>query len=297
MAPIDALRNDTEQTMDDGLVLHRYEWTNAKPKAQLLIVHGIAEHALRYEHVAQYFVHNDYRVVAYDQRGHGATGIRQHGGDMAKLGRLGRGGQRRVVDDIAAILHTMRAERPDLPIGILAHSWGSLSVQSLINRNAEVADAVVLTGTAWRRLGHMNSGDLNKRHAHLGTTGGEWLTRDEEMVEAWADDPLTFEARTMQLLGPLESAKLLGRPAKRLQHDLPLLVVSGADDSIGSPSSLERLVADYRRRSGFGDVTLEVLPGARHEVLNETNRDEVLRLIEEWLTLRLTLAARNRSAA
>lgn len=287
MSRIDAIRNDTEQTMDDGLVIHRYEWSPGKPKAQLLIVHGIAEHALRYEHVAQYFVNRGYRVVAYDQRGHGATGIRQHAGDTTRLGRLGRGGQKRVVSDLAAMIHTIRAERPGLPTAILAHSWGSLSTQMLINRGAKVADAVILSGTAWRRLGHMNSGDLNKRHAHLGSTGGEWLSRDEEMVQAWADDPLTFEARVMQLLGPVESAKLLGRPAKKLAHDVPILIVSGADDSIGSPSSLERLAADYRRRSGFGDVTLEVLPGARHEVLNETNRVDVLTLMEEWATIRL----------
>ena len=287
MAEFAVIRQDSEQVAEDGTRLYRYEWTPAKPKAQVLIVHGIAEHALRYEHVAQYFVHSGYRVVAFDQRGHGATGIRQHAGDMSKLGRPGRGGQRAVVGDIRLILRTMRAERPELPLGVVAHSWGSLSMQSVINVDPAAADAVVLSGTAWRRLGHMNSGDLNKRHAHLGTTGGEWLSRDEAMVQAWADDPLTFEARVMKLLGPAESLKLLGRPAKGLTADLPLLIAAGADDSIGTPSSLERLASDYRERSGLTDVTLTVLPGARHEILNETNRADVLRLIEEWLTVRL----------
>lgn len=283
MPRFDVVRREVRQVMDDRLELYRYEWTPAKPIAQILLVHGVAEHALRYEHVAQFFANRGYRVVAYDQRGHGATGLRQHRGDESKLGKLGEGGVRRVRRDLEAMLRLLREEEPSLKLGLIAHSWGSLTAQGLLNEDASLADAVVLTGSAWRRLRHMNGGDLNKRHAHLGTTGGEWLSRDEDMVQAWVDDPLSFEAKVPELFGHVEAAKLLGRPAKKLNSDVPLLIASGSDDSLCNPSSLEKLGEDYRNRSGLTDVTVKIFPGARHEIFNETNRVEVMTFIDGWL--------------
>lgn len=287
MPQFDVVRREARLTMNDGVELYRYEWTPAKPVAQILLLHGVAEHALRYEHVAQFFANNGYRVVAYDQRGHGATGIRQHRGDTSKLGKLGAGGVRRVRRDLAEMLRLVRGEQPSLPLALVAHSWGSLTTQALLNEDASLVDAVVLTGTAWRRIGHMNSGDLNKRHAHLGDTGGEWLTRDDSKVQAWVDDPLAFEARVQQLFGTVEAAKLLGRPAKGLSADVPMLITSGSDDSLSNPTSLGKLAEDYRERSGLSDVTLAIFPGARHEIFNETNRSEVMEFIEQWLASKL----------
>ncbi|MGO1497042.1 alpha/beta fold hydrolase [Agrococcus casei] len=290
MTSFEVIRSDTAVTANDGTELYKYVWEPGRFAGQVLLLHGFGEHALRYEHVAQFLVHNGYRVIAYDQRGHGATGLRQWSGDFGRLGKLGPGGQRAVVADAKTMLESMREEHPDAPLGLVAHSWGSLTAQTLINDDAKLADAAVLTGTAWRRFGKMNSGDLNKRHAHLGTTGGEWLTRDEEMVAAWLADPLTIEVSVLKLLGPIESLKLLGRPARELSQDLPLLIASGSDDAIGEPSSLQQLGDDYRNRSGLTDVTVKVFPGARHEILNETNRVEVLAYIETWLTDRLGLS-------
>lgn len=288
MPRFDVVRQEQRQAMDDGLEVYRYEWTPAKPVAQIVLVHGVAEHALRYEHVAQFFANRGYRVVAFDQRGHGATGLRQHSGDKSKLGRLGKGGVRRVRRDLETVLRLVRSEKPDLKLGIIAHSWGSLTTQGLLNEDASLADAVVLTGSAWRRLRHMNGGDLNKRHAHLGNTGGEWLSRDEDMVQAWVDDPLSFEAKVPELFGHIEAAKLLGRPGKSLNSDVPLLITSGSDDSLCNPSSLEKLGEEYRNRSGLTDVTVKIYPGARHEIFNETNREEVMNDIDTWLRKRIT---------
>ena len=290
MTSFEVIRADTEVTAEDGTTLYAYVWEPSRFTGQVLLLHGFGEHALRYEHVAQFLVHNGYRVVAFDQRGHGATGLRQWGGDFARLGRVGPGGQRAVVSDAKAMLTAMRRAHPTVPLGLVAHSWGSLTAQTLINDDPSLADAAVLSGSAWRRFGHMNSGDLNKRHQHLGTTGGEWLTRDEDMVEAWLADPLTIEVTVLKLLGPIESLRLLGRPARNLGRDLPLLIASGSDDAIGDPSSLQRLADDYRERSGLTDVTVKVFPGARHEIFNETNRVEVLTFVETWLTERLGLS-------
>lgn len=289
MANFEVIRQDDVVTASDGTRLHRYTWEPGRFNGQVLLLHGFGEHALRYEHVAQFFVHNGYRVVSYDQRGHGATGLRQWGGDFGRLGKLGPGGQGAVVQDAIWMLQQLREEHPDKPLGAVGHSWGSLTLQTVINSDASLMDAAVLSGTAWRRFGKMNSGDLNKGHAHLGATGGEWLSRDEDVVAAWEADPLTFDVTVLKLLGPIESLKLLGRPVRNSKVDLPLLIASGSDDAIGSVSSLLQLGEDYRRRSGLSDVTVKVFPGARHEIFNETNRVEVLSFVETWLTSRLGL--------
>lgn len=287
MPKFTALR--TESTLVDlqGVTIHYYMWKPGKPKAVVLLAHGIGEHALRYEHVAQHLVGAGYAVWALDQRGHGATGIEQHEGDLSKLGRLGPGGMRAVVGDLASVLKRIRGEHPGLPLAILGHSWGSLTTQKLLNDRASLVDAAVLTGTAYRMPGWMNAGDLNARHAHLGGTGFEWLSRDQAVIDAFVEDPLTFAADPMQRFGVTEAARLFGVPARHIQPDIPVLIAGGSDDSLGGSKSLRKLGEVYRKRSQLSDVTVIVYPGARHEILNEINKSKVLDDIVEWLDERL----------
>lgn len=286
---ITAIRDESTFVDLQGVTIHQYRWQPGRPKAAILIAHGVGEHALRWEHVAQRLVQAGYSVWAIDQRGHGATGIEQHGGDLSKLGRLGPGGMRAVVGDLAMTLKRMRGAHPGLPIGLLAHSWGSLSAQILLQRHSDLVDAVVLSGTAYRVPGSMNSGDLNARHAHLGDTGYEWLSRDPAVVEAFVADPLTFPAKVLQLFGPVEAARLLGVP-NRMSHEIPLLIAGGSDDTLGGPRSMRRLAEAYRRRGGLSDVTVTVYPGARHEIVNEINRGKVLDDLVAWFDARLAPA-------
>lgn len=283
---ITALRDESTFVDLQGVTIHLYKWQPGKPKGAVLIAHGLGEHALRYEHVAQRLVQSGYAVWAIDQRGHGATGVEQHGGDLTKLGRVGPGGMRAVVGDLVNALKRMRAEHPAIPIAILGHSWGSLSTQILLNSHSDLVDAAVLSGTAYRVPGWMNAGDLNARHAHLGTTGFEWLSRDPAVITAFVDDPLTFPADARRSLGVVDGRRLYGVP-KRIQPPIPLLIAGGSDDSLGGAKSLRRLAEAYRRRGGLDDVTLTIYPGARHEIFNEINRAKVLDDLAAWLDERL----------
>jgi alpha-beta hydrolase superfamily lysophospholipase len=158
----------------------------------------------------------------------------------------------------------------------------------ILNKHSDDYDAVVLSGTAYRMLGSMNSGyNLNKRFAHLGTTGAEWLSRDPAVAQAFVDDPLTTLTPLPKLFGPVDAARLLGRPAKRLARDVSLLIQVGGDDPLGGEASARRLERAYRERSGLTDVTTIVYPGARHEVYNETNRAEVMADLTAWLDQRI----------
>lgn len=287
MPKFTAIRAESTFVDLQGVNIHVYTWKPGKPKAVVLIAHGLGEHALRYEHVAQRLVTSGYAVWALDQRGHGATGIEQHGGDLTKLGRLGPGGMRAVVGDLASALRRIRGEHPTLPVAILGHSWGSVSTQLLLNSHAELVDAAILSGTAYRMPGWMNAGDLNARHTHLGETGYEWLSRDQAIIDAFVEDPLTFPAKPAKHLGIVEGLRLYGVPARRIRPDIPVLIAGGSDDSLGGTKSLQRLGEAYRTRAGLSDVTVTVYPGARHEILNEINKSKVLDDVVAWLDERL----------
>jgi alpha-beta hydrolase superfamily lysophospholipase len=133
----------------------------------------------------------------------------------------------------------------------------------------------------------MNAGNLNAKHKHLGTTGFEWLSRDMSISRAFVEDPLTFYADARKLFGIVDGVRLLGRPAKNLERDIPLLIMIGEEDSLGGEVSVAKLAAAYVSRSGLTDVEAIIYPGARHEIFNETNRDEVIADLVAWLDARL----------
>jgi alpha-beta hydrolase superfamily lysophospholipase len=282
MPKFQAARNEETFVDDGGVTNHYYVWKSGSPKAVVQIVHGIGEYATRYEPLAQALVEAGYAVYAGDYRGHGATGVQQYAGDLTKLGRLGPGGIRAVIRGIRQLRDIAHAEHADVPMVLIGHSMGSLFGQRMLNENADGYDAVVFTGTAFRTLRHMNSGDLSKRHRVPGGTGHEWLSRDPAVAAAFKEDPLTFDAKVAKLFGIADGLRLLGRP-RRLSRDIPMLIMIGSDDPLGGPRSVELLAKAYRERGGLTDVTVKVYPGARHEVFNETNRDEVVADLVAWL--------------
>jgi alpha-beta hydrolase superfamily lysophospholipase len=269
----------------EGVTIHYYVWQSGTPKAVVLIVHGIGEFATRYEPLAQALVEAGYAAYAIDYRGHGATGLGQYDGDLSKLGRPGPGGMRAAIRGIETMRDIAHGEHPDVPVVLLAHSMGSLFAQRMLNQpgGADAYDAVILSGTAYRTLRHMNSGDLARRHRVPGGTGHEWLSRDPAVAEWFRDNPLTFDAKVAKLFGIVDGLRLLGRPRK-LSRDIPLYIMIGSEDPLGGPRSVELLAKAYRERGGLGDVTVKVYPEGRHEMFNEINQAEVRDDVVAWLT-------------
>jgi alpha-beta hydrolase superfamily lysophospholipase len=276
---------------DYGVTIHYYVWRPRTPRAIAQIVHGLGEYATRYEPLIQELVSAGFLVYADDHRGHGATGLEQWGGDHSRLGHLGKGGVRATAQEIHDLTVLARSENPGLPLVAIGQSLGSLFLQMILNDHATDYDAVVLTGTAYRTPFQMNSGNLNKRHAPLATSGGqEWLSRDVAVQQAFKADPLTFDAKAAQLFGLVDAARLLGKPTK-LAKDVPIHIVIGSEDPLGGPRSVELLAEAYRTRGGLSDVSVVVYPGARHEVFNETNRAEVVAEVIGWIDSELVRTA------
>jgi alpha-beta hydrolase superfamily lysophospholipase len=274
-------------TAADGTQIAAYRWDPAgQPTAAVQITHGMGEHARRYEHVAQALTDVGYVVYAQDHRGHGATA------DADDLGNLGAGGWTGLVDDIGELGAVVRAEHPGLPLILLGHSMGSFAVQQyLLDHGADV-DGVALTGTAVidllePALDLDQPLDLAMFNAAFqpARTDYDWLSRDEAVVDAYVADPLcgfgidTASAKTMFV-----GARRLADPGQVavLRCDLPVYIAVGESDPVNGGLTLLYPLADRLKDAGLTDVTVVTYPGARHEILNETNSAEVIGSLIAW---------------
>lgn len=264
-------------------IVYEVHRASSDPRAVVQLLHGVGEHAGRYGALVGALTAAGYTVYADDHRGHGRTGMGQHGGDATRLGRLGPGGLPAAIAAIWQLTQQIRVENPDLPLVLLGHSWGSFMAQALINDHPEGYDALALSGSALRWPGSLNSGDLNAPWKAPGAMGTEWLSSDLAVGQAFLDDPLTTAEPLLKLFGPLDAARIIGRPRRNLGRDIPTLLMVGRDDTVGGPRSVHKLAAAYRTRSGFTDVTTLVYPGARHEIFNEVMQQDVRDDLLAWL--------------
>jgi alpha-beta hydrolase superfamily lysophospholipase len=275
---------------DFGVEIMFYEWPVAQPKAVIQIAHGLGEHARRYDAMAATLNKAGFSVYADDHRGHGQTGMRQlENKQIKRLGNLGPGGMAATYKQVADFSKLIKAENPNRPLVLLGHSWGSFIAQKVINKNSDMYDAVVLSGSALTMPGYLATGDFNKVWKKLpGSTGYEWLSRDVEVQNRFVQDPLTFLALAMQVFGVKNSLQLFGPPAKTVRSDLPILVQVGEADPIGGEYSNKALVEAYRKNAGIDDIELFVYHECRHEIYNELNKEAIIDDLVTWVNQRVS---------
>jgi alpha-beta hydrolase superfamily lysophospholipase len=272
----------------DGTQIVAYRWDPENPpRAAVQLTHGMGEHARRYDHVARALNEAGFVVYAQDHRGHGASA------DPASYGDLGPGSWDALVDDIGLLSGIVHDDHADLPLILLAHSMGSFAAQQyLLDHSADVA-GVVLTGTAVidllePALDLSQPLDLAMFNAAFAParTDFDWLSRDEAIVDAYIADPacgfgIDAEATKAMFAG----ARRLADPAQvaAMRPDLPVYIAAGENDPVNGGLALLTPLTDRYQAAGLVDVTVRVYPGARHEILNETNRDEVIAELNAWL--------------
>jgi len=261
----------------DGAGLAGFRWSaDARPKAALQLAHGAGEHSGRYRDRLAPLVEAGYLIYAADHRGHGLTS------GMTSLGDFGPGGAPAAVDDMAVLSRRARAENPSLPLILMGHSMGAMFSQAYILDHSELIDALVLSGTTGpgpRPAGGPNSGYANPR------TDYDWLSRDEAEVDKYIADPfcgIRFKPESMASFMTLRERDAGQAALAKVKRGLPVYVFVGDEDPINQKlAGLTPLIDAYR---GAGlDVTLKVYPGGRHEMLNETNRGEVIADLLAWL--------------
>ncbi|HEY1324656.1 MAG TPA: alpha/beta hydrolase [Streptosporangiaceae bacterium] len=275
-------------TSADGTPIAAYRWDPAgEPRAAVQLTHGMGEHARRYEHVARALNEAGFVVYAQDHRGHGASIGAGEPGD------LGKGGWPGLVDDIGLLSARIRAEHPGLPLILLGHSMGSFAVQQYLFDHSADADGVVLTGTAAIDLleGALDLDqpiDLSAFNAPFqpARTDYDWLSRDEAIVDAYVADPRCgFGIDTASARAMFAGARRGAEPAQvaAIRPDLPVYIAVGEADPVNAGLALLTPLTERYKAAGLTDVTIRTYPAARHEILNETNRDDVIADLDSWL--------------
>lgn len=261
----------------DGVALAGVRSTaSAPPRAILQLAHGAGEHSGRYWEPLAPILEAGFAVYAADHRGHGLTS------GMSHLGDFGPGGAAACVADMAELSKLARAENPELPLVLMGHSMGAMFAQAYMLEHSGLIDALVLSGTTGpgpRLPGGPNSVFANPRTAY------DWLSRDETEVDKYIADPfcgIQFTETSMASFAALRSRELSDEALAGVERGLPVYVFGGDEDPINRRLEGLKPLIDCYRRVGL-DVTLKIYPGGRHEMLNETNRAEVVANLLAWL--------------
>lgn len=286
--------------------LYVYHWypTNI-PKAVVMLSHGMAEHGGRYQRFGEALSEAGFALYVTDQRGHGKTaahGVLGHYADDH--------GWSKVVGDLASLSQYIKQKHPGLPLFLMGHSMGSYIAQAYLLHHSGSLQGAILSGSnyqpvslyrsasaiarieRWRQGGTGRSaliewlsfGAFNKKFKPTRTLF-DWLSRDAAEVDRYINDPLCgFRCTNQFWIDMLEGLQQISKPKNLAQIDpcLPLLIIGGECDPVSEGKRLKDL-ADALSNAGIRSLQLKVYAQARHELLNETNRDEVTRDLLAWL--------------
>lgn len=269
-----------------------------KPWCIVQIAHGMCEYILRYEEFANYLCQNGVAVCGNDHIGHGASAAEKE--DYGYF--TAKGGRRFALADMRAMNEKARSRWPGLPLVLLGHSMGSFfarryaaewpdDIDGLIisgtgGPNPLVGLGIFLTNTLARLKGPRYRSDFVNNIAFGASlkridnpdTPFDWISRDKEIARAYSQDPLCTYRFTVNGFHELFcSLKEVSRPAwaVRLRKDMPVLMIQGGEDPVGDYGKGPATVRDWLRGAGVKNLEYIEYEGARHEVLNETNRQEV----------------------
>ena len=277
---------DFELTANDGTPIEAHRWQGGTPSAIVQLAHGMGEHSLRYQALAAALVQAGYVVYANEHRGHGKGAAARDA-----LGDFGPRGFQGLVDDMALLSQHARDAHPGLPLVLLGHSMGSFAVQHYLTRHSGLLAGAALSGTTALDLlaaatqAGFKLEDLNAALPDV-RTPFDWLTRDPAQVDAYMADPLcgftvTPESWVSMFAGQADLAPAALR--SRIRPTLPLYLFIGDEDPVSNKAEWFYPLVQRYREAGLQDVSCHVFGGARHETLNETNRDEVVAVLLAWI--------------
>ena len=289
----------------DGSTFDVWIFCHAKPKATIQILHGMAEHCLRYQALAEMLQNEGYRVIMHNHRGHGE---RRPVGHYADSRAGAPGGWDLLLDDVLRAQDALCGSEPRI---LLGHSMGSFIAQAWAMRYGEKLAALILSGSNSQPAFMLNAG-LTLAKLMKAVRGGrhpsrtmdtlsfgsfnrafrpprtdfDWLSRDHQQVDAYIADPQCGHLCTLQMwCDMLTGIKSISgtENLKIIPTQLPLYIFGGDHDPVGRMGAGLKTLSQQYQLSGHNQVTLKLYPEGRHEMLNETNREEVCTDLLNWL--------------
>ena len=277
---------------DDGLAIACVKWRgHHNVRGVVQIAHGLGEHIGRYAELAETLVRGEFVVYGSDHRGHGLTAK-----PSGSFGEFGRGGFDQLVDDVVNLRVIAKNEYPGKPYILLGHSLGSFAAQQCLLKHSHSIDGLVLSGSGAldylaRQVQSVPAGEdpmkLMNASFEPGRTPFDWLSRDEDEVDAFISDPLCFPSLSGSSMESFVDAfPRLADPKeiRRVRENLPIYILSGSDDPVGGKLEGVRLLIDRYHSAGIASIAHDFYTGGRHEMLHELNRREVITNLLVWLS-------------
>jgi len=287
-----------------------YKWSpdpQIEIKSVLYIAHGMAEHALRYERLAEQFTKQGFVVYANDHRGHGKTA-----GDTSNVGYItDNNGWFEMVDDVHAIYQQIITEHQQIPVFILGHSMGSMIIRSYLIKYKSNLTGVILCGTSGsarflevmgrfvikimklfykkripsKFLNQITFGKFNSAIKNP-KTPFDWLSRDPIEVEKYLNDPycggifsIEFFANLLTGASHINNFTNINQGNK----DTPLLIISGSADPVGLNTIGIKKVISLYKKAETKNLEFKFYENARHELFNEINKEEITADTLKWI--------------
>lgn len=289
---------------DQNTKIHTVEWMpHADPVAVLQVAHGITEHILRYEEVAEYFTKQGIVVVGNDHLGHGSSIAEQS--DFMYCKKWDN-----LVEDVHTLQQMQRKKYPDIPYYMLGFSLGSFVVRNYLSKYPEAVDAVILMGTGMTpqfqialahmivkkeagKIGEKNSSPLIQqlsfetynKNFKPNQTSCDWLCKDKDGLENYINDEVCGKIISAGLFRELlHGMAIAGKKETIMQmnKELPVRLISGDEDPVGEHGKGVDRVLKVFKKAGMERISMKLYPG-RHDILHEACKDIVLQDITEWI--------------
>lgn len=287
--------------------LHAVLWAPEGEVRQLVLIsHGMTEHILRYDPFARFLAENGIAVIGHDHLGHGKT---------VQDGRYGyfadEKGHVCVIKDLHRTAGRICTMYPGRPLYMLGHSMGSFFLRRYITLYGEELAGAIIMGTGDQAfpvvaagkliagmIGAIRGKEYQSRWMHqlvLGNynrsfmparTENDWLSKDWESVDRYCSDPFCnfkFTASAYCDFFNIMMDLKLRRQEDRIPKSLPLYILSGAKDPVGEFGRGVKRVYRRYQRLGIRDTEMILYPDDRHEILNETDKEEVWHDILSWI--------------
>jgi len=265
----------------DTNIFYQYWLPEDEPRANLVVVHGLAEHSGRYMNIVNHFVPAGYAVYGIDHIGHGKSD-----GERVYVDRF-----QDYTTTLTAYVDMIRQWQPDKPVFMVGHSMGGLIGAAYLLGHQNALSGAIFSGPGVKVpdnisktvifMGKILSRILPKTGIMQLDASG--VSRDPAVVDAYINDPLVYTGKVTARLGAemLKTMKGVTENAARIK--LPLMIVQGSDDLLIDPAGAH-LFYDLVRSE---DKSIRFYEGFYHEVFNEPEHEKVLGDVKEWLDARL----------